>query len=112
MKVQNGLKKVNVNNKQLLSELNKLGRGWKKVYQNGYLHFEMIKKALAAGKEVVTEKPVTRTREEFEALLQLERAAGVCVVLQNRLNPCVQRLKEMVQSGELGAVKWARGVLT
>lgn len=77
-----------------------------------YLHFEMIKKALAAGKEVVTEKPVTRTREEFEALLQLEGADEICVVLQNRLNPCIQRLKEMVQSRELGAVKGARGVLT
>ena len=42
MKVQNGLKKVNVNNKQLLSELNKLGRGWKKVYQNGYINGQKV----------------------------------------------------------------------
>ena len=32
-----------------------------------HLHFEMIKKALAAGKDVVCEKPVTRTKEEYEA---------------------------------------------
>ena len=39
-----------------------------------YLHFEMIKKALAAGKDVVTEKPVTITKEEYAALLELEGA--------------------------------------
>ncbi len=76
-----------------------------------YLHFEMIKKALAAGKDVVTEKPVTRTREEFDALLRLEGADSICVVLQNRLNPCIRKLKDMVRSGELGAVRGAKGVL-
>lgn len=77
-----------------------------------YLHFEMIKKALEAGKDVVTEKPVTMTRKEFEALLQLEHVDRVCVVLQNRLNLCIKQLKDMVQSGELGAVKAIKGVLT
>ena len=77
-----------------------------------YLHFEMIKKALAAGKDVITEKPVTRTREEFAALLKTEGADRVCVVLQNRLNPCIRKLKSMVRSGELGAVKGAKGVLS
>lgn len=77
-----------------------------------YLHFEMIKKALAAGKDVVTEKPVTMTRQEYEALLQLEGAERVCVVLQNRLNPCIQKLKNMVESEELGKVRAVKGILT
>lgn len=77
-----------------------------------YLHFEMIKKALAAGKDVVVEKPVTISKEEYAQLLKLEGSDRVCVVLQNRLNPCVQKLRELVQSGELGAVKTARAVLT
>ena len=77
-----------------------------------YLHFEMVKKALAAGKDVVVEKPVTMTREEFGALQELEGVERVCVVLQNRLNPCVQKLKEIIESGELGAVKAAKGILT
>ena len=77
-----------------------------------YLHFEMIKKALAADKDVVVEKPVTMTREEFEALQELEGVERVCVVLQNRLNPCVQKLKEIVESRELGTVKAAKGILT
>ena len=65
-----------------------------------YLHYEMIRNALAAGKTVVAEKPVTRTRQEWEALLALPGANRVCVVLQNRLNPCVQKLKRL--AGQMG----------
>ncbi len=77
-----------------------------------YLHYEMIRKALAAGKDVVAEKPLVRTREEWEALQRLPGADRICVVLQNRLNPCVQRMRELVRSGELGAVRAVRGILT
>lgn len=77
-----------------------------------YLHFEMIKKSLAAGKDVVVEKPVTMTRAEFDELLTLENADKVCVVLQNRLNPAVAKLKEIAQKGELGEITGAKGVLT
>lgn len=77
-----------------------------------YLHFEMVKKALEAGKDVVVEKPVTMTREEFKVLQELKGVERVCVVLQNRLNPCVQKLKKIIGSGELGAVKAAKGILT
>lgn len=77
-----------------------------------YLHYEMIRRALAAGKDVVAEKPVTRTRQEWEALRALPGAERVCVVLQNRLNPCVQELKRLAESGDLGRVKAARALLT
>lgn len=77
-----------------------------------HLHFEMVKKALAAGKSVVVEKPVTRTKEEFERLLKLENSDKVCIVFQNRLNPCIMRLQKIVQSGEMGSVKAAKAILT
>ena len=77
-----------------------------------YLHFEMIQKALAAGKDVVVEKPVTMTREQFAMLKTLEGAERVCVVLQNRTNPCVEKMKELVESKELGKVLGAKGILT
>ena len=77
-----------------------------------YLHFDMIRKALIAGKKVVAEKPITMTREEYEKLLQLEGAEQICVVMQNRLNPCVQELKNIVQRGDLGAVVAAKAILT
>lgn len=75
-----------------------------------YLHFEMIKKALAAGKEVVCEKPVTMTSDEFHQLLELESSCKVCVVLQNRLNPCIEKLKEIMP--ELGKINAIKGILT
>ena len=75
-----------------------------------YLHFEMIKKALAAGKEVVCEKPVTMTSKEFHQLLELENSNKVCVVLQNRLNPCIEKLKALMP--ELGKINAIKGVLT
>lgn len=77
-----------------------------------YLHFEMIKKALAAGKMVVCEKPVTMTKEEFDALCALPDVDKVCLVLQNRLNPCVAKLRGIAKSGGMGKLITARGILT
>lgn len=77
-----------------------------------YLHYEMICKALAAGKDVVVEKPITRTRQEWEMLKNLSGVERVCVVLQNRLNPCVQEMRRLVREKSLGAVKMVRGILT
>ena len=42
VKAQNGLRKVNVKNKQLLQELNQYGSGWKKVYQNGWIDGQKV----------------------------------------------------------------------
>ncbi len=77
-----------------------------------YLHFEVAKKALAAGKEVVLEKPVTMTKQEFDELLTLENSDKICIVLQNRLNPGIVKLKEIVDSGKLGKIKTVKGILT
>lgn len=77
-----------------------------------YLHFDMIRKALAAGKDVVAEKPVTMTKGELDSLLELDGAGRVCVVFQNRLNPCIEKLKELIQEGQLGDVRAVRAVLT
>lgn len=67
-----------------------------------YLHYEMIVKALAAGKTVVSEKPVTMTKEEFDKLIETEGADRVCLIFQNRLNACIVNLKEIIDSGEMG----------
>ncbi len=77
-----------------------------------YLHYEMIVKALAAGKSVVSEKPVTMTKEQFEELKKNPDAKKVCLVFQNRLNNCVVKLKEIIENGELGKIKAAKSILT
>ncbi len=77
-----------------------------------YLHFPMIQAALEQGKQVVVEKPVTRTAQEFDALLQLSGAETVCVILQNRYNPCIQKLKELIDTGKLGQILGIKGLMT
>lgn len=75
-----------------------------------YLHFEMIKKAVNAGKDVVTEKPLVMKENELDSLLALKngKSEKIAVVFQNRLNPCVLRLHNMILSGKLGKLKTVR----
>ncbi len=77
-----------------------------------YLHYPMIEKALEHGKKVVCEKPVTMTKNEFEKLLQIKNSNDVCVIFQNRYNNCVQKLKELIDNGELGELRAVKGILT
>lgn len=77
-----------------------------------YLHYEMTMKAMRAGKTVLTEKPVTMKREEFEKLLKMPGAEKIAVVFQNRLNPCVKKLKCMIDEGSFGKLICVKGILT
>ena len=62
--------------------------------------------AARAGKHVITEKPMSITLEQADALVQACDAAGVqlFVVKQNRLNPSVQLLKRAVDKGRFGKI--------
>ena len=77
-----------------------------------FLHYEMVVKALKAGKKVVCEKPVTMTREEYNKLIQLEEQKDVCIILQNRYNPCTQKLKEIVENKTYGDVLGSKAIVT
>ncbi|MBE6750776.1 MAG: Gfo/Idh/MocA family oxidoreductase [Ruminococcaceae bacterium] len=77
-----------------------------------YLHFEMISKALKKGKTVVCEKPIVMTEQELEQLYLLDGCDKICAVFQNRVNPCVAKLKEICVDKTLGDIKAARGILT
>ncbi len=77
-----------------------------------YLHFDMIKRTLEKGKKVVCEKPVAMTKFEFDSLLALPNAKNVCVVMQNRLNPCVEQFKTIIDKKKLGDIIAAKAILT
>lgn len=78
-----------------------------------YLHFEMIEKCIAAGKEVVVEKPMTMTKKEFALLLSKYNGKPVYPIIQNRTNTCVKKLKELIDSEvDLGTLKAVKGILT
>ena len=81
------------------------------------LHSSQGIAAARAGKHVITEKPMSITLEQADALVQACDDAGVrlFVVKQNRLNPSIQLLKRAVDKGRFGriylantTVRWGR----
>lgn len=70
-------------------------------------HGEIVAAALAAGKHVLCEKPMALTLEEAELMRQAcansDRVTRVG--FQIRLQPVMQRVKEIVQSGRLGDIR-------
>jgi len=70
------------------------------------LHSAQGVQAASAGKHVITEKPMSITLEQADALVQACDTAGVTlfVVKQNRLNPSVQLLKRAVDKGRFGRI--------
>lgn len=70
------------------------------------LHSTQGVKAAAAGKHVVTEKPMATRWEDGKRLVQACDDAGVklFVVKQNRLNPTIQAVKHAIDDGRFGRI--------
>ena len=77
-----------------------------------YLHFEMIKKALDAGKRVVAEKPVTIKKEELDFLFASYDTTKIFPIIQNRTNTCIVKMRELVSSSDYGKLKGIKGLVT
>ena len=71
------------------------------------LHFEQAKKALENGKHVLLEKPSVTRVSQIEALCVLAKQKGLvfCVYQNRRFDGDFLRLKALIESGELGALK-------
>lgn len=71
-------------------------------------HYDMVKKALYAGKDVYVEKPLSLTVRESQELVDLaekqDRVLMVGHILQ--YHPAVLKLKEMIDAGELGKMEY------
>ena len=69
-------------------------------------HYETLKKALAAGKHVLCEKPLTVTAEQAREIASLAAASNrVCgMVFNNRWLAPVMRAKQLVDEGRLGRI--------
>ena len=67
-------------------------------------HAELAIRVLAAGKHCFVEKPLARSEREAEAVVEAARAAGRVLMVGHLLeyHPGVERLAELVDSGELG----------
>ena len=71
-----------------------------------FLHYEMAKAALQAGKHVVVEKPLATTSQEGEELVALAKESGLVNAIHFNLRyyPLVRQMRAMREKGELGEV--------
>jgi predicted dehydrogenase len=69
-------------------------------------HFELARRTLGAGKHVLVEKPPAMRGHEMEELCRLAEERDLVLMPGHLLlyHPGVQRVKEMVDAGELGQV--------
>jgi len=74
-------------------------------------HYALAKQALEAGKHVFVEKPPAMRGEEMEELVALARASGRVLMPGHLLlyHPGLRKVKELVDSGELGEVACVYG---
>lgn len=73
-------------------------------------HAAVAKAAIAAGKDVYSEWPLTTSTADSQELLELAEAAGVrhVVGLQRRLGPSTQYLRDLIDSKYVGEMRSVR----
>ena len=72
---------------------------------SGY-HAELAKAALLAGKHVAVEKPIAMTVSDADAVIEVAKGKLLTVISQLRFSQDVIRLKEAVQGGSLGQIRF------
>lgn len=77
-----------------------------------FLHAEINRQIIEAGKHLLSEKPLCKTYEEAVSLVELSKKHPEVVVGVNfnyRMNPLVQEMKCRIERGDMGEVKIATG---
>lgn len=71
-------------------------------------HFPLAQKALASGKHVFIEKPITRSSAECLALIELAEKNQLTLMVGHTFEytAAVNKIKEIVDSGEIGEVMY------
>ena len=69
-------------------------------------HFTLARDALAAGKHVLVEKPLTMDLDEGAALIALARQQQLTLMVGHvfEYNPAVRYIKTLIEQGELGEI--------
>lgn len=77
-------------------------------------HYTVARDALRHGKHVLVEKPLATNRKEGQALVDLAAERGLVLMVGHTFeyNPAVEKLKEIVASGEIGRVYYAYSLRT
>ena len=72
------------------------------------LHFEMAKKSLQAGKHTLVEKPIARSTDQCQELIELAENQKLTLMVGHTFiySAPVRKIKEIVKSGELGEIQY------
>jgi 1,5-anhydro-D-fructose reductase (1,5-anhydro-D-mannitol-forming) len=73
---------------------------------------ELIQRALLAGKHVFSEKPPALNAQQMEQIRCVEATSGNLKLMygfNHRHHGSIQRMKAIVESGEMGRILWMRG---
>lgn len=75
-------------------------------------HYKVAKDALLAGKHVYVEKPFTSTLEEAKELNDLALELGLIIHVDHIMifHPIIQKIKSLIDSGELGDILYIEGI--
>lgn len=70
------------------------------------LHRQVVLDAIAAGTNVLIEKPIADTIENAKAMISAARKAGLTLMVGHieRFNPAVTKMKQIIDSGLLGKI--------
>jgi predicted dehydrogenase len=71
-------------------------------------HYELVRESILAGKHVLCEKPLCKDLEQTREVLGLAEAKGCALMVGHvfLFNPGVMKLKELVDTGELGELQY------
>jgi predicted dehydrogenase len=71
-----------------------------------HAHFALAQAALASGRHVLVEKPMTETAAQAETLIALAAQRGLTLMVDHTFvyTPAIQKIKELITTGELGDV--------
>ena len=71
-----------------------------------FTHFEFAKKALLAGKHTFIEKPMARTTNECECLIETAEKKSLVLMVGHTFiyNTAVREMKELIDSGKIGEI--------
>lgn len=79
-----------------------------------HLHVEWTLKALAAGKPVLTEKPIALTEAEFDTLINARNRSGLLAAEAYMIlhHPQWTKTRHLIADGAIGALRHVQGVFT
>ncbi len=77
-------------------------------------HFELARRALASGKDVLVEKPMTTTAADAERLIELADRHGRILAVDHTFlyTDAVRKIKDLLDSGEIGNLLYMDSVRT